>query len=314
MTAKGQQILNMVLAVLVALGAWVFVVYNYKPMTNITYKDVPVTYTGEEALAERGLAVDDTDIDGITVVLNQKRADTSRISADSIKVTADLSECVAGDNMVTLNVSGPLDTTVMDYDKSSVEVTVGRAKSAEMDINVAYSGTPEEDAEPVAFDLSNGVANVTCTADRMADIDRIVAQLDPEALGDKVKSYTVHLAALDSEGNEINHVLIDPDEISLDAFAGYTKEVSLTIPVKTTTEDGYERNYVLPETLVIKGLRDDIANIGTVRAQEVDISEMTENGEVPIEYNLPDGIYVADESRGQTVKVTVVKKDSDDDE
>lgn len=314
MTTRGQQILNMVLAVLVALGAWVFVVYNYKPMTNITYKDVPVTFEGEEALAERGLAVDDTDIDGITVTLNQKRADTSRINADSIKVTADLSECVAGDNSVALNVSGPLDTTVVNYDTSSVEVTVGRAKSAEMEIGVAYSGTPEEGAEPVAFDLSHGVANVTCTADRMADIDRIVAMLDPAALSDKVRSYTVDLAAVDNEGNVINHVLIEPSEISLDAFAGYTKEVSLTIPVKTTTEDGYERNYSLPETLIIKGRADDISNIGVVRAQEIDISNMTESGEVPIEYNLPDGIYVADASLGQTVKVTVVKKASDEDE
>ena len=57
MTPRGRKIVNMVLAVLVAIAAWVFVIINYDPMTDITYSDVPVTFTGEEALAERGLAV-----------------------------------------------------------------------------------------------------------------------------------------------------------------------------------------------------------------------------------------------------------------
>ena len=136
--------------------------------------------------------------------------------------------------------------------------------------------------------------------------------LDYEDVTDDVKSYTVDLVALDKEGNVIPHVLITPEEISLDACAGFTKTVSLSVPVKNTQDDYYERSYTVPERMVIKGSKEDIESIGVVRAQEVDISDIYEDTELPVEYNLPEGIYVADKSKGQVIKVTVSEKKTED--
>ena len=314
MTARGQKILNIVLAVLVSIGAWVFVVINYYPMIDITYTDVPVTFSGADALAERGLAVSDTSVEGVTVTLNQKRVDADRLSEEDISVSADISNCVAGDNRVELRISGPEGTTVLRTDRTTVDVSVGRAKSETMDIKVMYAEPGEENAEPVYFDLSSEQAQVICTQDRLASIKTVAALLDYDEVGDEIKSYTADLVALDNEGNVLPHVVIYPEEISLDACAGFTKEVSLSIPVKNTSEDGYIRKYAAPDTLVIKGPKDDIDNIGTVRAAEIDLSGIYENIELPIEYNLPEGIYVADKSKGQTVRVTVSEKKEDEEE
>ena len=313
MTPRGRKIVNMVLAVLVAIAAWVFVIINYDPMTDITYSDVPVTFTGEEALAERGLAVVQTSVDGLSVTLSQKRVDASRIGPEDITVLADLSECVAGDNRVDLKISGPEGTTVLKADKSVAEVSVGRAKRDVKAIKVMYKEPEEENAELITFDLSNTEAEVVCTQDRLDSIETVAAMLDYKDVTDTVKSYTVDLVALDKEGNVIPHVLINPEEISLDACAGFTKTVSLSVPVKNTQDDYYERKYTVPERMVIKGSLDDIDNIGTVRAHEVDISGIYEDTELPIEYNLPEGIYVADKSKGQVIKVTVSEKKTEDD-
>ena len=313
MTPRGRKIVNMVLAVLVAIAAWVFVIINYDPMTDITYSDVPVTFTGEEALAERGLAVVQTSVDGLNVTLSQKRVDASRIGPEDITVLADLSECVAGDNRVDLKISGPEGTTVLKADKSVADVSVGRAKRDVRPIKVMYKDPEEENAELITFDLSNTEAEVVCTQDRLDSIETVAAMLDYEDVTDDVKSYTVDLVALDKEGNVIPHVLINPEEISLDACAGFTKTVSLSVPVKNTQDDYYERKYTVPERMVIKGSLDDIDNIGTVRAHEVDISGIYEDTELPIEYNLPEGIYVADKSKGQVIKVTVSEKKTEDD-
>lgn len=314
MTPRGRKIVNMVLAVLVAIAAWVFVIINYDPMTDITYSDVPVTFTGEEALAERGLAVVQTSVSGLSVTLSQKRVDASRIGSEDITVLADLSECVAGDNRVDLKISGPEGTTVLKADKAVADVSVGRAKRDVRPIKVMYKDPEEENAELITFDLSNTEAEVVCTQDRLDSIDTVAAMLDYEDVTDDVKSYTVDLVALDKEGNVIPHVLINPEEISLDACAGFTKTVSLSVPVKNTQDDYYERKYTVPERMVIKGSLDDIDNIGTVRAYEVDISGIYEDTELPIEYNLPEGIYVADKSKGQVIKVTVSEKKTEDDD
>lgn len=312
MTPRGRKIVNMVLAVLVAIAAWVFVIINYDPMTDITYSDVPVSFTGEEALAERGLAVVQTSVSGLSVTLSQKRVDASRIGPEDITVLADLSECVAGDNRVDLKISGPEGTTVLKADKAVADVSVGRAKRDVRPIKVMYKEPEEENAELITFDLSNTEAEVVCTQDRLDSIETVAAMLDYEDVTDTVKSYTVDLVALDKEGNVIPHVLITPEEISLDACAGFTKTVSLSVPVKNTQDDYYERKYTVPERMVIKGSLDDIDNIGTVRAHEVDISGIYEDTELPIEYNLPEGIYVADKSKGQMIKVTVSEKKTED--
>ena len=247
------------------------------------------------------------------MTLSQKRVDASRIGPEDITVLADLSECVAGDNRVDLKISGPEGTTVLKADKAVADVSVGRAKRDVRPIKVMYKEPEEENAELITFDLSSTEAEVVCTQDRLESIETVAAMLDYKDVTDTVKSYTVDLVALDKEGNEIPHVLISPEEISLDACAGFTKTVSLSVPVKNTQDDYYERKYTVPERMVIKGSLDDIDNIGTVRAHEVDISGIYEDTELPIEYNLPEGIYVADKSKGQMIKVTVSEKKTEDD-
>ena len=69
----------MVIAILVAIAAWVFVVYNYDPMTLVSYSDVPVNFTGERDLADRGLAVSSTNMETVNVTLSQRRIDGKKI-------------------------------------------------------------------------------------------------------------------------------------------------------------------------------------------------------------------------------------------
>lgn len=303
----------MVLAVLVSVGAWAFVVYNYEPMTQTTYSGVPVECTGEKALAERGLAVSEVESEDIGVTLSQRRIDSGRISNDNINVKADVSNCVAGDNIVTLNVTSPADTTVVSSDIDTININVGRAKSSVMGIDIIYTEDAEEGAEPVTFDLSQTEAEVMCTAATLKKVDRVAAVLKYSEVTDALRSYTVKLQALDRDGVPLQHVVMEPDEISLDATAGFTKTVSLTVPVKNDSDDNYNRKYTAPQTVTIKGAQKDIDKVGSVRAYEADISYVYEDSEIAIEYNLPENVYIADESEGQTLSVRVTKKEKKND-
>lgn len=309
MTARNHKFLNMALAIIVAAGAWVYVVYNVDPMTETTYSEVPVTYTGEDTLADRGLAVSEASSEGVTVVLNQKRTDTGKITSDDISVTADVSGCTAGDNAVTLSVVGPDGTSVMDSDANTIDVTVERAKTETQNIIVDYKNPEAEDTEPIAFDLSVLTAEVTSTSKRLNEIDTVAALLNYNNVGEDVRSYTKQLVALDKDGEVLPHVVIEPVEISLDAMEGYTKEVALNVTVNTGDDENYERTYTVPETIVIKGSEEAISGIGSIDAEAVDLSGTVENGEVPLVCILPEGVYVANDSRGQVLTYTVTEKE-----
>ena len=49
MTDNGRKMFNIILALLVSIAAWFFVVYNYDPMTSVRYSGVPITYMLETA-------------------------------------------------------------------------------------------------------------------------------------------------------------------------------------------------------------------------------------------------------------------------
>lgn len=314
MSDSTRKVINIVISILVAVAAWVFVVYNYYPMTPVKYTEVPVSFAGEKALAERGLAVSSSSLESVSVTLSQKRVDGASISAEDIKATVDVSDCVAGDNTVTLTVSGPSGTKVTSVSASEADVEVARVRSEVMDIEVVYGEGAEEDEEPIASDLSNTKAEVSCSAAMFDKISKIAAVLDIEDVTESEKSYTVDLVALDRKGEVIPHVVISPDEISLDAMAGTIKTVDLNVNVTDDSDDSYERTYTAPGSVTVKGTKDAISKVVSISTKEIDISYEYYDRDIEIEYDLPDGIYIADGSQGQTIKLKVTKKEDDDNE
>lgn len=308
MTDKGRKIFNIVLALLVSMAAWVFVVYNYDPMTKAKYADIPITYTGLDNLANRGYAVAETTQERVDVVLEQRRIDTGSITSDDISVTADVSGLASGLNTVVLHAAGPDGTEVSDVSLKTVTIEIESADSEDMDISIEYTDNAEPNAEPIVEDMNYTVATVIATEDRLANVDRVAAVIDPDDLTDKLKPLTVQLAALDKNGNRVLNVVVYPEAVSFKAAAGYTKEVKLEIPVADGSDDSYERAYTAPQTVNIKGSKELISNIDSVTANEIYISGYYEDAEVPVTIELPEGIYFANDQEELILKVTVTEK------
>ena len=140
MSDNGRRIINIIISLLAAVIAWTFVVYNDDPMTEVTYKDVPVIFEGEATLVNRGLGVSQVSAETIDVKLRQMRIHTGDISSNSISVIADVSEAVEGENGISLKISGPENTQVLDASKRSISVIAEPASSVEKDIVIEYEG------------------------------------------------------------------------------------------------------------------------------------------------------------------------------
>lgn len=309
MTDKERKVINIILSLLVATGAWFFVVYNYDPMTSVRYSGIPITYTGLDTLANRGYAVAEANYKNVEVTLQQRRIDTANISSEDISVTADVSGLATGENTVALRVAGPEGAQVRDVSVKNVTVDIASAASVEVPISVEYSGEPEENAVPLVENMSVEMATVIATEEKLSEIDRVAAVIDPEDLDEQFKAMTLEIAALDKEGNRVLNVVIYPETVSFRAAAGYTKEVRLVVPVKDESDDSYERTYTAPETVVIKGKKSTIDAYTGITANEIDISYYYEDSEIPIEFELPEGVSIADGQENLLLSLKAVKKE-----
>ena len=314
MTDRGRKMFNTILALLVATGAWFFVVYNYDPMTSERYSGVPITYTGLDTLSNRGYAVSEANYKNVEVTLQQRRIDTANISSEDISVTADVSGLSTGENTVALRVDGPEGTQVMDVSVKNVTVEIVSATTVEFPINIEYTEKPNDEAVPLVENMSVSTATVVASDDKLAEIDRVAAVIDPDSIDEQYRSMTLEVAALDREGNKVINVVIYPETVSFRAAAGSTKEVRLVVPVKNESEDSYERTYTVPETIVIKGKKSTIDAFTGITAKEIDLANYYEDGEIPIEFELPEGVTIDEEQDPYMLKLKVVEKEEEEEE
>ncbi len=318
MSENGRKIINIIIAVLVAIGGWIYVVYNNDPMTEVRYKDIPVSFVGEHDLANKGLGISQVSTETIDVTLRQKRIETSQITADDITVIADVSDAVEGENGISLQISGPSGTQVAESEKRAISVEIEESDSVEKTIYVDYKDD-NEDIEPVTSNMTSTKATVMGAKSEVERVDRVVALISHSDTNNRVWNFTTGLSALDKDGDEIEHLVIYPDELNFRAYTGFTKTVKLNVVTDEETEstgqdsedDGYTRTYSAPDTIVIKGSEDVIANVDAISTEQINISDMYEDQEVELTYDLPEGVHLAYESEGLVMKVKVARKETD---
>lgn len=322
MSENVRKIFNIIIAIVVSIGAWTYVVYNNDPTTEVRYKDIPITFKGEDALANRGYGVSQASAQTTDVTLRQKRVDTADISAENITVIADVSDAVEGENGISLKISGPDGTQVTESQRNSISVEVEESDSVQKPITVEYAGMPAG-YEPVISEITSTNATVLGAKSEIARVDTVAALIGFDETENKLKNFTYRLSALDSDGDIIPHVVIYPGEINFYAYTGVKKEVPLNIVTETEEAaksqaedesegeekkgDGYTRTFTAPRTVVVKGSEGIIANVESISTELIDINSMYEDQEVEIVCDLPDGVYLANESDKLIMNVKVTR-------
>ena len=327
MSENGRKILNIIIALVVSIGAWTYVVYNNDPMTEVRYNNIPIKYVGEDALANRGLGISQVSTEDIDVTLRQRRIDTNAITADDINVIADVSDAAEGENGISLQISGPNGTQIAEAESRSIAVEVEESDTVEKPIRVIYDGNLTN-VEPVTAGMTSTVATVIGAESEVERVHRVVSVITYDETNTKTWSYTTVLRAVDEDGDTIDHLVIYPREINFKSYPGVLKEVRLNVVTSESSKtgqqstdageeeeekgDGYERTYSAPETIMIKGPADAVNKIETISTETVDTESMYEDQDVELALVLPEGIHPAYGYENLTMKVKVAKTSSAD--
>ena len=106
---KGKEInkMNLILSIVIAFAAWVYVVYNVNPTMTRTYKGINVNVAGQSELTNNGDAVSSVADGKVDVKLRARRSVLDDISAKDIQASVDVSQLKPGTNTVTVNVVVP---------------------------------------------------------------------------------------------------------------------------------------------------------------------------------------------------------------
>ncbi len=297
--------INLIIALLIALSLWVYVLLEENPFTKESIKNVPVNYMHAESLEEDGLVVLQKETQAVSISFSGQRSYTDKITSADFKVSADLEGLKEGENTVRINVTGPEDVTIENYSSQKAKVHVDKLISEEKPVNVMIVNQNSDDSEPHIVQVSRDSVTVRGAETLVNKVTGLRAAVDASKVGDTMKALNTDLVPVDKDGNEVFGVTLEKDRVSVTAILHRTKTVSLVVPVTGNDHFSITREVNVPKSITLKGAEEDLAEITFIECEPVDVSRVYQNTAVDLVPLIPENIEATMESQNLRAHITV---------
>lgn len=231
MPKKNPKAFQVVLAIVIALGLWLYVIGVENPAGTAHIRDVPIQLQGEQTLENSGLMVTDLSRDGISVSLNGKKKTLMKISRKNLSLIVDVSSVTeAGSWTLTGRLSYPAtvsgeSVTISRWDDLRVIVTVEPKTTKTVPVRGEFIGTEAEDYQTGTVSVDPDTLTLTGPEETLDKISYALAQAEGENI-----SSTLSVRS--------PFILMTEDGIPADV-ANVTPEVTaveVTVPVRQVAE------------------------------------------------------------------------------
>ena len=96
-----------------------------------------------------------------------------------------------------------------------------------------------------------------------------------------------------------------PDKASAAVYRAEVKQVPLKVSVSNPDNEDYLRSINAPDKVWIRGSAQALENVNSITTELIDVSDIDESGNIPMTYDLPEGVQIASASEGATIFVKV---------
>ena len=243
------------------------------------------------------------DTERISVTLVGRRSAINELKKSEIAATVNAANAGKGENTMAVQVSVPGAIVVKSQSENSISVTVEDLEVKKVSTYTTY--LDGQTGEPVVKKQGSKEVEVQGAASLIKNVDSVKLALDANKVTDKAKEFSVVATPVDGSGHKVDYLTTEPGKVSVTAYKGETKTVKLKVKVTNMQDGSVARTYSVPSTVVIKGRSKDIKDITEITSKEMDISSITETEDLDIDYVLPSGVNIANESRHVKLKVKV---------
>lgn len=294
-----------ILAFIMAVVLWAYVLGEVDPMRTVTIRDIPIRFLNETALDDESLVITETDYTTISVTFEAKRSLANKIKESDFHATANLKGLTQGDNIVDVELTKPSNINLESVSHEHINITTDKLIEAEKEIKVVLTNESSKETEPKILRLSEHQVKVSGAATQVNKVERVLAKLDASRVTDDPNSISADLEAVDTNDVQVEGVELDAKNIYVTAILKYLKSVDLVVPVSGRDSGSISRGYSAPDSIVIKGSEADLEDLDSITCEPVDISDLYENKSIPLVPILPKGIEMSDESENLALEVAV---------
>lgn len=294
------KLVTFLLALLFAIGLWVFVVTVEQPESESTYYDIPVVYQNEDVLAERGLMIV-SERPTVTLKLKSTRTNLRNLNEANINILVNLAN-VRDAKTYSLNYSLSYPGTVPEGDVSVVSASteqislkVERRITKQVEVMPVYNGSVPEGmiAHKEEAELDYQFIEVSGPESVMHNLTKAVIYVDLEGQTQTIAGeypYTL----CDAEGNPVDASLLTTsvENVNLMVKIQQVKEIELRVKVIAGGGATEQTSTITidPQTIRVSGPEALLADLEYLEIGTIDLSTMTQAEIQIFPIQLPEGI------------------------
>ncbi len=293
---KKHNIVAKILCLLLALILWIYVMDSENPDWEETFEDVPVALVNTDDIEiDNGLTIYSGYSNTVDITVRGRKNDVSGLTADDIKVTADVKEIDSvGEYTLPIIITLEKDAEIVSQSVTDVTVLVDKKETRTLDIKTRYSdlviGTDYALGDP---DVSVDTITVTGPSRYLADID--YAEVTIPDLGRVTSSLTVYadVNLIDKDGGVVTNPFVTKThtevKVTIPVYA--YKEVPLSVQYKYGYFNSENSSVTMSVSSVyVKGDAAVINALDTIIVTTIDEKKLDDDETMSVKLIMPEGV------------------------
>ena len=324
-TMRKRMLLYFLLAVLLAVAMWLYVdLFGNKggPMAaETTVTDIPITYVGQDALADRGLMLMEEESTALVdLTFTGSRTEISHLSRENVHVTVDLSavESAGTQNLrydVTFDRKNITQGMITERTPSTAAVNITELNSKIVDVVCELVGNVAEGFSAGELQLSQETVEIRGQEEDIGAVSYVKVTLDIGEDAQESVSQSLNLTYYDENDQPLDsdgmHPTVDAIQATLPVFV--TKELQLVVDFKEFPGLRREnlKTDISPSTITVSGDAGKLRDINSITLGELSLLDLLASGAKSHTFPIiiPEGCDNLSGVTRATVKVEFVDMD-----
>ena len=315
---KRNKLGSFLLALVISLGLWLYVVSYINTTHEQTLYNVPVGLEGKSILtADRGLMLLSEDDYRVNITVSGSRQEVSKINAGNIQVVADLSKIEEpGEHNLNYDVIYPGDvptgTVNAKRDPDWITVVVARKKTKEIPVTVTYEGDVPADyiKDTAALELDHTYVEITGPEDVVDQIDHAAITIDCNGRTESIyESFRYVLRDQSGEPVDAGWITTNVSEVKVYLPVVMVKKIPLTVTLVDGggATEATTKLTIDPAHISISGSESALAAIEELNLGIIDLAQLTKDQELIFDITLPGGVTNVSNLPTATVSIAFPK-------
>lgn len=303
----------MIFSLLASVLLWAYITSIDSNEQSWTYRGIPVVFSGEDVLEDRGLIISDVDVSSVTVTITGNRRELGKFTATDLAAVVNVSNISQpNENSRAYEIQFPNGVNhknfTITYYPENINFTVEKETSKVVEVRGMFNGSSAEGyvVESGAMKFEPSTLTIYGTAEELAKISYARVTIDGDNIDRTIhenRPYT-YMNANDEEVT-VKNVSSDVDTVATTLPVNMLKELELSVDI--LPGGGANVNNckvkISPEKITLSGDSEELSTMNKLTIGTIDLSDYDEDTELTFPLELGDGVQCV---TGETeVKVTL---------